>query len=789
MVWLKGLQSFFLILFLLTVNIYAKPIEKVSLQLQWLHQFQFAGYYMAKQKGYYKESGLELEIKEWKDGLDVAQELRQGHADYGICSSSVLLNAMEGENILLLAAILQSSPLVIISKESSDIKSLKELKGKKIMSVLNSSESVSIKAMLRSQQLSFKDMKLQKYEFDLKDFVEGRVDLMTAYLTNEPFALKQMGIKIRSFEPKEYGFDFYSDILFTSKAINKKESQKIKAFTQASLKGWEYAFEHIDESVDLILEKYNSQNKSREALVYEARELKKLAYYKTNVLGTLEKDKLEKILFVYKLLGLSHKDIDIEKLIYKPSEKKLNLSEKEETWIKNHPQISYSEVNWKPLSIIENGEMKGIMGEYLKIVSEKTGIKFKYVSASTWPEVLDKFSRGEINLVPGVGSSEQEKALGLITDAYANYPMAIVTGEKYRYINNLKELSGKVVAVPKYFTSYNFLVKNYPEIKVAATSTIKEALSLVNSGAAEAFVGHIATSLYYMSEQELSTLKITGTADFNFEHHYLVHKNEKILASILNKTFATISNQDRAKINMDWVQNTVKEKKDSSLLVKILIALVGLMLFIVLLNYRLKSVVRNKTKELNELNMHLEEIVQDRTLKLEQSREKLQDLADHDPLTNLYNRRYLLNVSQELLFLARRNRTSMSVVMLDIDKFKEINDSYGHSVGDDVILCIVNSLNNSVRQSDIVARYGGEEFVVLFPETELKGAKNISEKIRLCIENDMHCANGKEIGFTASFGVSEVDLDNDSSIMAALERADKALYKAKADGRNMVQCN
>jgi diguanylate cyclase (GGDEF)-like protein len=127
--------------------------------------------------------------------------------------------------------------------------------------------------------------------------------------------------------------------------------------------------------------------------------------------------------------------------------------------------------------------------------------------------------------------------------------------------------------------------------------------------------------------------------------------------------------------------------------------------------------------------------------------------------------------------------------MLDIDKFKDINDTHGHSVGDDIILCIVRNLNTLVRESDVVARYGGEEFVLLLPETDLEGACKMSEKIREAIEKDMHCAKGKEIGFTASFGVSEVDLNEDSSIMMALERADDGLYQAKAKGRNVVVCN
>ena len=124
--------------------------------------------------------------------------------------------------------------------------------------------------------------------------------------------------------------------------------------------------------------------------------------------------------------------------------------------------------------------------------------------------------------------------------------------------------------------------------------------------------------------------------------------------------------------------------------------------------------------------------------------------------------------------------------MLDIDKFKNINDTYGHKVGDDVIITLANNLINSQRKSDITCRFGGEEFIILLPNTTLDGAKNVAQKLRQNIENISINNENKIIKFTISLGVSQIDIQNEHNIEKALKRADDALYEAKENGRNKV---
>lgn len=166
---------------------------------------------------------------------------------------------------------------------------------------------------------------------------------------------------------------------------------------------------------------------------------------------------------------------------------------------------------------------------------------------------------------------------------------------------------------------------------------------------------------------------------------------------------------------------------------------------------------------------------------------ELKTLASSDPMTRLYNRRYFNNISQHILGLAQREKQSLSLIMLDIDHFKKINDTYGHKSGDEVIISLANLMLNQQRQSDIICRYGGEEFVMLLPNTPLADATQIAEKLRRKIATQsIKSQTGDTIFFTISAGTASVNLKTEDTIEKALHRADEALYQAKNSGRNRI---
>ncbi len=176
-----------------------------------------------------------------------------------------------------------------------------------------------------------------------------------------------------------------------------------------------------------------------------------------------------------------------------------------------------------------------------------------------------------------------------------------------------------------------------------------------------------------------------------------------------------------------------------------------------------------------------------RELQLQELQTKLKLLASTDPMTRLYNRRYFTKTSKHTLDLSKREKQNLSIIMLDIDKFKNVNDTYGHQVGDDVIITLANKLIEHQRKSDIICRYGGEEFVILLPNTSIESSEIVAKKIRKDIESlTIKVPSNENLKFTISLGVSQVDLENENNIELALKRADDALYEAKESGRNKV---
>jgi ABC-type nitrate/sulfonate/bicarbonate transport system substrate-binding protein len=166
---------------------------------------------------------------------------------------------------------------------------------------------------------------------------------MSLYTSNQEYTLIKKNIEYNIFHPKDYGFDFYADILYTSENEILTNQKRVKNFTKASLLGWNYAFEHIEETVNLILEKYNTQNKTKDELFYEANVLKKLAYANNQKLGNIDKNKIQRTFDIYNVIGLTKSPIDLDKFIFTYENKKSAKTDiytpSERKYINNHKII------------------------------------------------------------------------------------------------------------------------------------------------------------------------------------------------------------------------------------------------------------------------------------------------------------------------------------------------------------------------------------------------------------------------------------------------------------------
>ena len=208
---------------------------------------------------------------------------------------------------------------------------------------------------------------------------------------------------------------------------------------------------------------------------------------------------------------------------------------------------------------------------------------------------------------------------------------------------------------------------------------------------------------------------------------------------------------------------------------------VGLVFILVLRLVRAHSQLAEYAGKLEAINNHLEELVSERTKDLENEKQLLHTISITDSLTNLHNRRYILKRFQEMVSEAKRYNRDLSVILLDVDNFKKINDQCGHQEGDKALVHVAGAMRSSLRESDVCGRYGGEEFLVVLPETGMEEASIVAERIRSRVGEYDGSDDMPELSISG--GVAEL---GDESAEELIKRADVALYAAKEQGRNRI---
>lgn len=289
----------------------------VTLQLRWLHQFQFAGYYAAQHKGFYQEAGLAVTLKEGGPGISPLDEVLAGRAQFGIANAGLVSAYLNGKPVLMLAPIFQHSPSVLLVRGKKAVTPT-DLVGAGPVLLLGSDEDVELKAMFVNEGIALDKVQFITGGQHLDDLIAGKVIGLNSYLSNEPFLLKEKGIPFSVLRPQTYGMDFYSDVLFSSQALERQSPEVVAAFRQASLKGWEYALAHPEEIIDLIQRQYNSQGKSREHLAFEAKVLSELIAPELVQIGHSNPGRWQHIADTFARFGMNPEQRSLEGFFYNP---------------------------------------------------------------------------------------------------------------------------------------------------------------------------------------------------------------------------------------------------------------------------------------------------------------------------------------------------------------------------------------------------------------------------------------------------------------------------------------
>ncbi|CCG40936.1 ABC transporter substrate-binding protein [Magnetospirillum molischianum] len=303
------------------------PSHPIHLQLKWRHQFQFAGYYAAIEKGYFAAEGLTVDLIEGGAGTNGALDVSTGKADFAISSPSVLLERNRGLPVVAVAAVFQHSPLVLLVRRNSGFDTPQSLGGRRVMlGGRDGTDDSEILAMFAAEGMTKQPVVLLPHSGNFSDLMEGRVDAMSSYSTDIQETQKA-GELLR---PRQYGIDFYGDILITSLSLATNQPNMVRAFKRASLRGWQYALAHPEELTDLIRARY-APEESREHLLGEAAAMRELILPELVEIGHMNRGRWTHIGETYAMLGLLRPDWTLDRFLFSDIEEELHNSSN--TWI------------------------------------------------------------------------------------------------------------------------------------------------------------------------------------------------------------------------------------------------------------------------------------------------------------------------------------------------------------------------------------------------------------------------------------------------------------------------
>ncbi len=309
-----------LVAFLSLFSMTAFAIEKINVQLHWTHQFEFAGFYAALEKGFYQQEGLEVTIKPGGPGIKTLKEVVSGNAQFGVSGSEILLARSSGQPLKALGVIFQHSAAGIVTLNDSNVFTPQDFSGRRL-EIGELSSDAETYAVLQAEGITPRQYEHIPSSFNMQKLISKQVDATSVYVTNQPFYLEQQNLLYRLILPRSYGIDFYGDTIFSSDAMVENHPETTKAFMRATLRGWKYAFDRPDEIIELILEKYSDFPfaHSRKHLEYEYQQMKQLVLPDLVELGHMNIERWRHMANTFVSLGLLQPDYSLDGFMWSPN--------------------------------------------------------------------------------------------------------------------------------------------------------------------------------------------------------------------------------------------------------------------------------------------------------------------------------------------------------------------------------------------------------------------------------------------------------------------------------------
>ncbi len=793
----------------------AQP-ENIVLQLNGAHSFEYAGYYAAVEMGYYAEAGLNVSLKEGQPGISSAGEVDAGHAQYGVSDSSLLLEQHHGKSVVVLAVIMQHSPYLLLARQTQTIQ---DIVGKKSAIA---PEAIELQAYLKTEEIPLEQIPVVGGLQDPQYLIDGRIDAMSASMLFQPYYLDRANFSYQTYSPRTDSIDFYGDNLFTSTSEISKHPERVKAFRAASLRGWQYAMSHVDEVTNLIISKY-SQRHPRPFYLYQAKQLQVLMRPDIVGIGNFSSGRWNAIASSYAEISLLPEKYSLEDFLYNYP-KNIN---------KNKLLIISSVSIITLISAISLYYILRIRSKLARSISKQQRAEQQEVSQSKIMELLGKDAPLNNVLDVIAASAEQSRpgamcCINILDASGLHLHKGSAPSLPADFSNALQQLEigvGNAACGTAAFTGQTVIVDDMPNHAywAAHRDAVKRA-SLLSSWSEPI---HTATGrvlgtfdMYFNEsrkpdEHDLAFLTrmatISGIAMERSRSEQSIRENEKLLSDILENVRANIYMKDRQgrylfanrllQETFNAPRNEIIGFDDSKFYdattaasiasndLKVLQEEVMLSSEEAIINpltgktriyLTTRIPLRHEGGAIYAICCIATDITEQKLIE-----ERMRQMAQYDALTGLPNRALFSDRLQQSFSNSRRSHQRFGLMFIDLDKFKPVNDNFGHEVGDILLKQVAGRMKECVRQSDTVARIGGDEFVVLLGAIkDEKDAFEVGEKIRHAMNQPFEIL-GKTVQIGSSIGVA-IYPEHGKEDKELVKHADLAMYHAKENGRNNV---
>lgn len=454
---------------------------------------------------------------------------------------------------------------------------------------------------------------------------------------------------------------------------------------------------------------------------------------------------------------------------YKRQLAMLKLDDVEAAWLKERGSIKFGITkSWLPVEFVDNyGDYRGINVDIFELISQRLNVDINYSAYNNFEELYQALLNGEVDAVGSVMATKERREQVLFTDSYWSMPWVIVHPRELGNQLSLDDFKGKSLAITKGYYLVSVIRNEFPTISLKLVDETEEGLLAVQKGMVDGYIDSLSSGTELLRRESMISLgmSVLDEVDRN-GNHIAVNNNLPILANVLNKAVLTITDMESQQIYEKWFDISIETGLDKNVVVRVA-AQVGVLIVIIIIiimvwNRRLYLEIKNRKR-------------------LEQ---QMKYMATHDDLTGLANRILLKDRLNKAIAFHQRQQLSIAVLFIDLDGFKNINDNYGHDVGDELLIEVAKRLNACVRDSDTVVRFGGDEFVLLLTGLHNQDeAAYVAEKVLKIIQQPIELSADIKAIIGSSIGIAMYPDDGDSD-NDLLKVADSLMYKVKASGKN-----